>query len=137
MNTVFTKSISFGLLTLTTSALAALTGCSAGMEDSSTEATDDVPVAATEEVTTDLTPAQAKGGKGSSGTEGAGCKVISGANSGKTGTYNEYGDCAGSWGFSECKNQDGTDSGKCQDLAKTGVGGLRPPVFGGGGLVRK
>ncbi len=54
------------------------------------------------------------------------CSVISGANSGKSGTYNADGDCAGSWGMSECTNQDGSDSGKC----KAGKVIVRlPPVY--------
>ena len=57
--------------------------------------------------------------------EGGACHVVSGANKGKSGTYDADGDCAGSWGMSECKNQDGTDSGKCADgKART----VRQPV---------
>jgi hypothetical protein len=55
----------------------------------------------------------------STGTLGGKCKVVSGANSGKSGTYNADGDCEGDWGVSECKNQDGTDSGKCEDVTRT------------------
>lgn len=63
------------------------------------------------------------------GTTGGACTVISGANKGKTGTFNSDGDCAGSWGMSECTNQDGTDSGKCK-AGKVVI--KRPPVYGGG-----
>jgi hypothetical protein len=60
-------------------------------------------------------PAMAAPVKQTPSKEGGACHVISGANKGKTGTYDADGDCAGSWGMSECKNQDGTDSGKCAD----------------------
>ena len=64
---------------------------------------------------------------------GGACSVVSGANSGKSGTYNADGDCAGSWGMSECKNQDGTDSGKCKS-AKIVV--WQPPIYvPSGGVV--
>ena len=57
------------------------------------------------------------------------CTVISGTNKGKKGTFNADGDCAGDWGMSECKNQDGTDSGKCQAGHVKVI--VRPPVWGG------
>lgn len=67
-------------------------------------------------------------------TEGGACHVISGANKGKSGTYNADGDCEGSWGISECTNQDGTDSGRCA-AGKAAV--VRPPIFGtSGGLTK-
>ena len=69
--------------------------------------------------------AQAKGG---GGTTGGACSVISGANKGKTGTFNADGDCEGSWGLSECKNQDGTDSGKCKAGAAVIIRPL--PIYG-------
>ncbi|HET9240160.1 MAG TPA: hypothetical protein VFO10_23050 [Oligoflexus sp.] len=53
---------------------------------------------------------------GSSGTVGGRCKVTSGPNAGKTGTYDDEGWCMGDWGGTECKAADGTS--KCQDLKK-------------------
>ena len=35
-------------------------------------------------------------------TEGGSCKVTSGVNAGKTGTYDSDLDCCGSWGCTEC-----------------------------------
>lgn len=67
--------------------------------------------------------------KDTTGTPTGPCTVISGANKGKKGTYNADGDCAGDWGISECTNQDGTDSGKCQAGHVTVI--VRPPVWGG------
>jgi hypothetical protein len=49
------------------------------------------------------------------GKEGAACKVVGGANKGKKGTYDADGDCAGSWGMTECG---GANTGKCQDARK-------------------
>ena len=68
--------------------------------------------------------------KDTTSTPSGPCTVISGSNKGKKGTYNEDGDCAGDWGMSECKNQDGTDSGKCQAGHIRVI--VRPPVWGGG-----
>lgn len=47
------------------------------------------------------------------------CKVLSGPNKGKTGTYTEGGQwCEGSWGGTECKGSDGKSNGKCAAAAK-------------------
>ena len=68
--------------------------------------------------------------KETGGATGGACHVISGANKGKSGTYNADGDCSGDWGISECKNQDGTDSGKCADgkAVKVDPGVLKAPT---------
>jgi hypothetical protein len=57
--------------------------------------------------------------KGDTGTSGGGaCKVVSGPNKGKTGTYDGEGWCTGSWGGTECVGSDGKSNGKCQSVAK-------------------
>jgi hypothetical protein len=55
----------------------------------------------------------------SSGAVGGRCKVTSGPNAGKTGTYDDEGWCVGDWGGTECKGADGAS--KCQDLKKVVV----------------
>lgn len=67
--------------------------------------------ASSDESLGEVSSAQVKGG---TSTPTGACTVISGANKGKKGTFNADGDCEGDWGLSECKNQDGTDSGKCK-----------------------
>ena len=57
-----------------------------------------------------------------SGKEGAACHVVSGANKGKSGTYDSDGDCAGDFGATVCTGTDGKSNGKCADGAKTGGG---------------
>jgi hypothetical protein len=56
--------------------------------------------------------------KGGTGTAGGACKVVSGPNKGKTGTYDSEGWCTGSWGGTECVGSDGKSNGKCQDVKK-------------------
>lgn len=98
---------------------------------------------ADDEATTPVgTATSALANTGSSVT-GDACTVISGANKDKTGTINADGDCAGPWGMSECKNQDGTDSGKCKigkvvgrpphggDLGAGQIGGAKAAVADG------
>ena len=66
---------------------------------------------------------------------GGACHVISGANKGKSGTYNADGDCEGAWGMSECKNSNGTDSGKCavgKETATPGKPKVTIPAASGG-----
>jgi hypothetical protein len=64
-------------------------------------------------------PAMAAPVKQAPSKEGSACHVTSGSNKGKTGAYNSDGDCAGSWGITECNNngmnQDGSPTGKCAD----------------------
>ncbi|HVH41667.1 MAG TPA: hypothetical protein VM925_04970 [Labilithrix sp.] len=72
---------------------------------------------------------------GGSSTPTGPCTVISGANKGKHGTFDEDGDCAGDWGMSECKNQDGSDSGKCK-AGRIKVGVRLPRQVGPGGVHR-
>jgi hypothetical protein len=55
---------------------------------------------------------------GTGGTSGGKCKVVSGPNAGKTGTYDGEGWCTGDWGGTECVGSDGKSNGKCQDLKK-------------------
>ncbi|MGE0130402.1 MAG: hypothetical protein AB7U82_20185 [Blastocatellales bacterium] len=57
-----------------------------------------------------------KAGSGSAGK----CKVLTGPNKGKTGTYTDNGQwCEGDWGGTECKGSDGKSNGKCGAAAKT------------------
>lgn len=70
---------------------------------------------------------------GGSGTSGGKCKVVSGPNKGKTGTFDGEGWCTGSWGGTECVGSDGKSNGKCQAAKQVGI--TRPidvtPVVGG------
>ena len=59
------------------------------------------------------------GGAGSS-NQGKACHVTGGANKGNSGTYDEDGACAGSWGATECG---GNNTGKCADGATKKAGG--------------
>jgi hypothetical protein len=74
---------------------------------------------------------RAPGGSGT-GAAGGKCKVVSGPNKGKTGTYDSEGWCTGSWGGTECVGSDGKSNGKCQDIKKVVV--VRPievaPIVG-------
>lgn len=66
------------------------------------------------------------------GPEGGKCTVVSGPNTGETGTFDSEGSCCneapvsqGGWGCTDCIGQDGKDNGKC----KAGVKRVtRPPV---------
>jgi len=44
--------------------------------------------------------------------QGKACHVVGGPNTGKSGTYDEDGDCAGDWGTTGCG---GSNAGKCKD----------------------
>lgn len=76
-----------------------------------------------------------------SGPAGGTCTVVAGPNTGKTGTFDDEGSCCkegpGGWGCTDCKNQDGTDNGKCTAGLKKRV--TRPPVAApippGGGII--
>lgn len=92
------------------------------------------PLSPTDGPTEEVSAALAKGGGAATG--GA-CHVISGANTGKSGTYNADGDCEGDWGVSECTNQDGTSSGKCADGAAKTKAPIVTPIFGSSGGVIK
>ncbi|MFW7381302.1 MAG: hypothetical protein ACOH5I_20980 [Oligoflexus sp.] len=72
---------------------------------------------------------RAHSGNGGAGKSGA-CKVVSGPNKGKTGTYDGEGWCTGDWGGTECQDSSGKDNGKCTDVKKTAV--VKPIVIGGG-----
>jgi hypothetical protein len=61
---------------------------------------------------------RAIGEGGTGGTSGGKCKVVSGPNKGKTGTYDGEGWCTGDWGGTECVGSDGKSNGKCQDVKK-------------------
>jgi len=63
------------------------------------------------------------------GTAGGKCRVVSGPNAGKTGTYDSEGWCTGTWGGTECKDSSGNDNGKCKDVKKVHV--ISPIVIGG------
>ena len=58
---------------------------------------------------------------GGSGATGGKCKVVSGPNAGKSGTYDSEGWCMGDWGGTECTGSDGKSNGKCQDAKKVGL----------------
>ncbi len=73
--------------------------------------------------------AEGQGGT-AKGKEGAACHVVGGPNTGKSGTYDKDGDCAGSWGATECG---GSNTGKCQDGAKVLVNGSRATILHRGG----
>jgi len=51
----------------------------------------------------------------SSGKEGGKCTVTSGDNKGKNGKYDSDGDCAGSWGATECRPVSGSTVTRCKD----------------------
>lgn len=53
------------------------------------------------------------------GKEGGACHVVSGDNKGKSGTYDNEGDCAGDFGATVC-TKDGKSNGKCADGTRTG-----------------
>lgn len=61
---------------------------------------------------------RAVGEQGGTGAAGGKCKVVSGPNKGKTGTYDGEGWCTGDWGGTECVGSDGKANGKCQDMKK-------------------
>jgi hypothetical protein len=48
---------------------------------------------------------------------GKACHVVGGPNTGKSGTYDDEGACAGDWGATECG---GSNAGKCKDGAGKG-----------------
>jgi hypothetical protein len=64
-------------------------------------------------------PAQLSAEPNNAPKEGSACKVVSGVNAGKQGTYTAEGngitDCSGSWGGSQCTNANGSSTGKCAD----------------------
>jgi|GEM_PF-4007449 len=59
-------------------------------------------------------------------TTGGKCKVVSGPNTGKEGTYDSEGSCCdespGGWGCTDCIGTDGKDNGKCTDGKRVIVG---------------
>lgn len=61
---------------------------------------------------------RASTGQGGAGAAGGKCKVVSGPNAGKTGTYDGEGWCTGDWGGTECVGSDGKSNGKCEDAKK-------------------
>lgn len=71
---------------------------------------------------------------GGSGKVGKSCKVTSGPNKGKTGTYTEEeGEgiwCEGDWGGTQCSDANG-DTGKCKDAARVPGRFGRVVVFDG------
>ncbi len=70
-----------------------------------------------------LFPSAARGGSGQAGGK---CKVTSGSNAGKTGTYTEDGEglwCEGDWGGTQCTDSQGNSNGKCSN-ARQWMGGL-------------
>jgi len=61
------------------------------------------------------------------GTDGKKCKVESGDNKGKTGTFTENGTwCEGSWGGTACTDTKGKSNGKCKNAESAGT---RPGDF--------
>ncbi|NRA66969.1 MAG: hypothetical protein HRU19_20945 [Pseudobacteriovorax sp.] len=88
----------------------------------------------TDESVTDssLSLRAAPGGGSSGGSNGGKCRVTSGSNKGKTGTYND-GRCEGSWGGTECAGPGGTN--RCQDVKK--VATTKPVVVGDGGFTTR
>ncbi len=76
----------------------------------------------------EVSAAQTKGG--SESPVGKACHVVSGGNKGQSGTYTNDVDglnCAGSWGSTNCCDQQGKDNGNCKAGARVVV----PPVWGG------
>jgi len=68
-----------------------------------------------------------------SGPAGGTCTVVAGPNTGKTGTFDDEGSCCkegpGGWGCTDCKNQDGTDNGKCKaGLKRTRLPSVTAPL---------
>lgn len=65
-------------------------------------------------------------------SEGASCTVVSGSNKGKTGKMSDDGWCQGSWGGTECVDEQGKNNGKCRSAAKAPIvqrGSLTAPTL--------
>jgi hypothetical protein len=63
------------------------------------------------------------------------CKVTGGPNAGKTGTYDEDGACAGTWGATDCGSS--IKGSKCADARKTAVSGKTVSVKSDSGTLKK
>lgn len=75
------------------------------------------------------------GGVGGAGDKGGKCKVVSGPNKGRTGTYDGEGWCTGDWGGTECQDSSGRDNGKCKDAKKLVI--ATPIGVGVGGVLKR